>query len=158
MNYPNYNTKVVEQYQTKLISWTYCEFKGPFDIHTVNNVYILLEALQCGKCCWIRMTKSNMNHQRDEVNKRIAGGGMVGKARQPRSEKGISRPWKSMPGTGKGAGDKEDGALPAKKQRREKAMPKPCATTTKKPTRKRQLPPAHPTSNDFVKSDSDIKG
>lgn len=116
----------------KLVGWTYHEFKSPFDIHVIADVCILLDALQCGSCHWARMTKINMNHHRDEVNKRKVNGETVGKARQPRSDKGIKRR-KSTPGVGKDAGDEEDGAWPVKKQKRAKEshqeiQEKPAAT------------------------------
>jgi hypothetical protein len=155
MNYSNYDAKVIERYQTKLVGWTYSDFKSPFDINTIDDIRILLEALQCGRCCWVRMTKSDMNRHRDEINKRKAAGETVGKARQARSDKGTKRPRKSAPGAGEG-GD-EDGAPPAKKQRKSKAVPKSHTTTTKKAakkSKKQQLPPARPTSNEFVVSDS----
>ena len=78
MNYPNYDSNVVEWYQTKLIGWTYHKFKSPFDIHIIDDVRILLEALQCGRCCWVRMTKSNLNLHRNEMNKRREAGETVG--------------------------------------------------------------------------------
>lgn len=156
MNYPNYEAKVVERYQIKLIGWTYCEFKSPFDIHTIDDVRLLLEALQCGRCCWVRMTKGEMGRHRDEVNKRIAAGETIGKARQPRSDIGTKRPRKKAPGVGEGAGEaQDDGAPPAKKQ---KTMPKPRTRATKKAPRKSkksQLPPTRPTSNEFIDSDDD---
>ena len=158
MNYPNYDTKVIERYQTKLIGWTYREFKSPFDIHTIDDVRILLEALQCGRCCWVRMTRSDVNHHRDEVNKRTAAGETVGKARQPRSDKGTKRPRKKAPGAGDGDGE-DEGAPPAKKQKRAKAVPEPRTTTSKKApkkSKKSQLPPARPTSNEFIDSDADV--
>lgn len=155
MNYPNYDAKVIERYQTKLIGWTYREFKSPFDIHTIDDVRILLEALQCGRCCWVRMTKNDISRHREDVNKRIAAGETVGKPRQPRSDKGIKRPRKSAPGAGEGSGDNEE-APPAKKQRKGKGVPKSHTTTTKKgakKSKKKQLPPARPSSNEFVVSD-----
>jgi len=160
MNYVNYDTKVIELYQTKLIGWTYCEFKSPFNIHTIDDVHILLEALQCGMCCWVRMTKSDMNNNRDEVDKRKAAGEIVGKARKLRSDKGIKRPQKKVPEVGEDDGDEDDdGAPPAKKQKRRKAAPEPHTTMTKKApkkSRKSQLPPIRPTSNKFINSDADV--
>ena len=156
MNYPNYDSKVVEWYQTKLIGWTYHEFKSPFDIHVIDDVCILLEALQCGRCCWVRMTKSNLNLHRNEMNKRREAGETVGKPRQPRSDKGIKRPRKKAPGAGEGSGDDE--APPAKKQKTVKAVPKPRTATTKKAPKKpkkNQLPPTRPISNEFIGTDSD---
>ena len=160
MNYVNYDTKVIELYQTKLIGWTYCEFKSPFDIHTIDDIRILLEALQCGRCCWVRMTKSDMNNHRDEVDKRKVAGEIMGKARKPRSDKGIKRPQKKAPGVGEDNGNEDDdGAPPAKKQKRMKAVPELHTATTKKApkkSRKSQLPPTHPTSNEFIDSDADV--
>jgi len=160
MNYTNYDTKVIERYQTKLVGWTYREFKSPFDIHTIDDVRILLEALQCGRCCWVRMTRSDVNHHRDEVSKRIAAGDTVGKARKPRSDKGVKRPWKKAPRAGEGNGDEEDDEAPlVKKQKRVKAVPESRTMTTKKvpkKSKKSQLPPTRPTSNEFVESDADV--
>ena len=156
MNYVNYDTKVVELYQTKLIGWTYSEFKSPFDIHTIDDVRILLEALQCGRCCWIRMTKGDMNDHRAEVDRRKAAGEIVGKARKSRSDKGVKRPRKKAPGVGEdNGGEEDDGAPAAKKQKRMKAVPKPRTKKTSKKSRKSQLPPTRPTSNEFVDSDAD---
>jgi hypothetical protein len=159
MNYPNYDSKVVDRYQTKLIGWTFHEFKSPFDIHTIDDVRILLEALECGRCCWVRMTKSDMNNHRDEVNRRREAGETVGKPRQPRSDKGLKRPRKKAPGAGEGAGDDGGEAPPAKKQKKAGTAPKPHTTTTKalKITKKKktQLPPTRPTSKEFIDDDSD---
>lgn len=158
MNYPNYDSKVIERYQTKLVGWTYREFKSPFDINTIDDVRILLEALECGRCCWVRMTKSDMNRYRDEVDKRKAAGETVGKKRQPRSDKGIKRPRNKASGVGDSDSDKDkDEAPPAKKQKKAKA--KPHTTTTKKApkkSKKGQLPPRHPTSDEFIDSDADV--
>ena len=74
MNYPNYDSKVIDRYQTKLVGWTYHEFKSPFDIHTIDDVRILLEALQCGSCFWVRITKSKVNRHKFELDKRRAAG------------------------------------------------------------------------------------
>jgi len=154
MNYPNYDTKVIDRYQTKIVGWTYCEFKSPFDIHAIDDVRILLQALQCGSCHWVRMTKTDMNRHKAEIDKRKANGETVGKARKSRSDKGIKRR-KSAPGAGEGAGvELEDGARPAKKQKRAKNMPPRTKKITKK-SNKRQLPPVCPTSNEFVDSDAD---
>ena len=65
-----------------------------------------------------------------------------------RSDKGMKRPWKRAPGADEG-GD-EDRASPAKKQRKSKAIPKPCASGKKaaKKSKKQQLPPVRPISNE----------
>jgi hypothetical protein len=89
------------------------------------------------------------------MTKRKEAGETVGKARQPRSDKGIKRPRKKAPGAGEGSGD--DGTPPAKKRKMVKAVPKPGAATTKKATKKpkkSQLPPTRPISNEFIDDDS----
>jgi hypothetical protein len=154
MNYPNYDTKVIDRYQTKLVGWTYREFKSPFDIHAIDDVRILLEALQCGSCHWVRMTKTDMSHHKAEIVKRKANGETVGTARKSRSDKGTKRR-KSAPGAGEGVEVNEDGPGPAKKQKKGKAPTR----TTKKPTKKskkNQLPPVRPTSKEFVESDDAV--
>ena len=156
MNYANYDAKVIDRYQTKLVGWTYHEFKSPFDIHTIDDVRLLLEALQCGQCYWVRMTKSEVSRHKDEVTKRRAAGETVGKPRQPRSDIGTKRPRKRAPGVGEGAGEGEDDvAPPAKKQKKPKAMPTKTNKKVPKKSKKSQLPPARPTSNEFVDSDPD---
>jgi hypothetical protein len=107
------------------------------------------------------MTKSEVARHKDEVEKRRAAGETVGKPRQPRSDIGKKRPRKKAPGVGEGVGDGEDEkAPPAKKQKRMKAIPKPHTKTTKKvpkskKSKKSQMPPARPTSNEFVDTDID---
>jgi hypothetical protein len=154
MNYPNYDTKVIERYQTKLVGWTYHEFKSPFDIHTIDDIRNLLEALQCGQCYWVRMTKNEVTRHRDDMSKRRAAGETIGKTRQPRSDIGVKRPRKTQPGTSKGAGDNGDDGRPPAKRQKVKAVPKPSTTVTKKArkSKKSQLPP---TSNEYIDSDSD---
>jgi hypothetical protein len=153
MNYANYDTKIIDRYQTKLVGWTYHEFKSPFDIHTIDDVRVLLEALQCGRCFWVRMTKSEVNRHKVELDKRREAGEIVGKPRQPRSDIGAKRPRKKAPGVGEvNAGE---GEPPAKKQKRVNAKTTKKAHTGKK-SKKTQLPPARPTSNEFITtSDAD---
>ena len=90
------------------------------------------------------MTKSDMNNHRDQVDKRNVAREIVGKARKPRSDKGIKRLWNNAPGVGEDLdnGDKEDNVAPPAK--RMKAASEPHITTTKKAPktlRKSRLPP-----------------
>jgi hypothetical protein len=129
---------------SSFVGWTYHDFKSPFDIHTIDDVRLLLEALQCGKCYWVRMSKSEVGRHKDDVEKRRATGEMVGKPRQRRSDIGTKRPRKKAPGVSEGAGEREDdGAPPAKRQKKGKQK------TTKK-SKKSQLPPSRPSSNEFI--------
>lgn len=165
MNYANYDAKVIDRYQTKLVGWTYREFVSPFDIHTIDDIRLLLEALQCGSCFWTRMSKSEVNRHKIDLDKRRAAGETIGKPRQPRSDIGTKRPRKKAPGVGEGD---DDDAPPTKKQKKgrnkkgDENVPSPAKKqkrgTTKKTTKKSkrsQLPPARPSSNEFIVSDDD---
>ena len=102
------------------------------------------------------MTKSKVSRHKDEVTKRRAAGETVGKPRQPRSDIGTKRPQKRAPGVGEGTSEGEDDkALPAKKQKKPKGMPTKMNKKVPKKSKKSQLPPACPTSNEFVDSDPD---
>jgi hypothetical protein len=165
MNYANYDAKIIDRYQTKLVGWTYRDFVSPFDIHTIDDIRLLLEALQSGNCYWMRMSKGEVNRHKIDLEKRRAAGETIGKARQPRSDIGTKRPRKNAPGVGEG---EDDDAPPAKKQKKgttnkgDKIYPPPATKqkkrTTKKTTKKSkrsQLPPERPTSNEFIASDDD---
>src|ERR1700678_2928959 len=89
MNYVNYDAKVVDWYHTKLVGWTYRDFISPFDIHTVDDIRLLLEALQCGSCFWMWMSKIEVNRHKIDLEKRRAAGETIGKPRQPRSDRGM---------------------------------------------------------------------
>ena len=99
----------------KLVGWTHHEFKSPFDIHTIDDVRLLLDALQSGSCHWKRMTKGEVNRHKKDLEKRRAEGETIGKPRQPRSDIGTKRPQKKAPGMGE---EDDDDALPAKKQKK----------------------------------------
>jgi hypothetical protein len=163
MNYTNYNAKVIDRYQTKLVGWTYRDFVSPFDIHTINNIRLLLEALQCGSCFWMRMSKGEVKRHKIDLDKRRAAGETIGK-QQPRSDKGSKRPRENAPEVGEG--DNDD-APPAKKQKKgrtkkgdkiapwAKKQKKGTTKKTPKKSKKSQLHPARPTSDDFIASSDD---
>ena len=165
MNYHNYDAKVIDRYNMKLVGWTHHEFKSPFNIHTIDDVRLLLDALQSGSCHWKRMTKGEVNRHKKDLEKRRAEGETIGKPRQPRSDIGTKRPRKKAPGMGE---EDDDDAPPAKKQKKRTskkgdeinappAMKKKKGTTKKAPkkSKRSQLPPARPTSNEFIVSDDE---
>lgn len=166
MNYVNYDAKVVDWYHTKLVGWTYRDFISPFDIHTVDDIRLLLEALQCGSCFWMRMSKIEVNRHKIDLEKRRAAGETIGKPRQPRSDRGTKRPRKMAPGVNEGVDD--DDPPPAKKQKKgttkktrdkdvtqSKKQKKVTTKKTPKKSKKSKLPPARPTSNEFISSEDD---
>ena len=161
MNYTNYDAKVIDWYHMKLMGWTFCEFKSPFDIHTIDNVCLLLEALQSGSCFWMWMSKNEVHHHKIDVKEESS-------QKNNRESKGTKvreryqRPHQKAPGVGKG--DKND-APPAKKQKKGKSKKGDDAPLVKKQkkgvsnnTKKLKwtwFPPACPTSNVFIVSDDD---
>jgi hypothetical protein len=72
MNYPNYEHQIMQKHQVKLVGFTFHEFISPFDISTVNDLRILRDALRCGSCCWVRMTKGEVaRHSADVDEQRV---------------------------------------------------------------------------------------
>ena len=45
MNYANYDMQVIQKYQCKIVGWTFNKFISPSDIHTVNDLQTLRDAL-----------------------------------------------------------------------------------------------------------------
>lgn len=162
MNYSNYDMRVIQKYQVKLVGWTYNKFVSPFEIHTIDDVRTLVEALRCGRCHWVRMTATEVTKNARDVEARKAAGETVGKQRKVRSDLGIKRPRK-------GNADDDDGnneAGPSKKRKpavRKSAATKKPSTASKtgkgkkkasiSKSSKSQLPPA--TSKEFISSDDD---
>ena len=96
MNYSNYDMRVIQKYQVKLVGWTYNKFVSPFEIHTFDDVHTLVEALRCGRCHWVRMTATEVTKNARDVEARKAAGETVGKQRKVRSDLGIKRPRKQV--------------------------------------------------------------
>ena len=141
MNYSNYDMRVIQKYQVKLVGWTYNKFVSPFEIHTIDDVRTLVEALRCGRCHWFRMTATEVTKNARDVEARKAAGETVGKQRKVRSDLGIKRPRK-------GNADDDDGnneAGPSKKRKpavRKSAATKKPSTASK--TGKGQASPSLP--------------
>ena len=167
MNYSNYDTRVIQKYQVKLIGWTYNTFVSPFGIHTIDDVRTLVEALRCGRCHWIRLTAMEMTKHAKDVEARKAAGDTVGKPRKVRSDLGSKRPRKGVAGN-----DDDEGANnepgPSKKRKltagksaatgkqstaskTSKGKKKACASKSSKS----QLPPAA-ISNEFITSSDEV--
>jgi hypothetical protein len=116
MNYPNYEHQIMQKHQVKLVGFTFHEFISPFDISTVNDLRILRDALRCGSCCWVRMTKGEVARHSADVSAREAAGDIVGKKRKARSDKGSTRGTrrkKNLPVSD----DEEDAPGPSKRRK-----------------------------------------
>jgi hypothetical protein len=127
MNYMNYETAVVERYSTKLVGWTYPTLASPTlvspsEIGTMEAIRKLRDALKCGSCKWVRLSKPELKDHVAAVDERKGNGEAVGKKQKERSDKGKSRKRKATEsGDGLEGGENENGedgeAPPAKKKK-----------------------------------------
>src|ERR1700679_2454498 len=86
----------IQKFQVKLIGWTYNKFISPFEIHTIDDVRTLVQALRCGRCHWVRMTATEITKHAKDVEARKAAGETVGKPRKVRSDLGSKKPRKGI--------------------------------------------------------------
>lgn len=151
MNYINYDTQIMQRYQVKLVGYTYHEFTSPYNIATVDDLRLLRDALRCGSCCWIRLTKGEVSKHAKEIANREAAGEVVTTKRKERSDKG-----KKRKRTAKELdAEDEDDPGPSKRQRVAKKTPVMKAVakkTRKKVSASAQLPP----SNEFIATEDDL--
>ena len=124
MNYSNYDMRVIQKFKVKLVGWTYNKFVSPFEIHTIDDVRTLAEALRCGRCHWVRLTSSEITRHAKDVETRKAAGETVGKARKIRSDVGTKRPRKGI-ADDSGIEDSDNEPGPSKK--RKTAVPEAAA-------------------------------
>ncbi|KAG0708394.1 hypothetical protein DFH29DRAFT_1065763 [Suillus ampliporus] len=113
MNYPNYIKSIVLSYSIVLDGWPETiPFMSPWNIHTVCEIWELCDALKAGTCAWKRLTKTELEKYKEDLERRRAAGETVGKPRKKHSDSGTSRKCKNT--------QREDteGERPAKKSRR----------------------------------------
>ena len=165
MNYTNYDMRVIQKFQVKLIGWTYNKFISPFEIHTIDDIRTLVQALRCGRCHWVRMTATEVTKHAGDMEAKKAAGETIGKPRKVRSDLGSKRARKDPTDNNDNEGSNVDEQGPAKKKKT--AVCKSTTTTkssaasktTKRKGKARaskssraQLPPA--ISKEFI-NDSD---
>jgi len=158
MNYVNYDIQIMQRYQVKLVGYTYREFTSPYNISTVDDLCHLRDALHCGSCCWIRMTKGEVSKHATVIAEREAAGEEVTKKRKGRSDKGKKRGKRTAKEVDAEDDENVDnsGAGPSKRRKVaarvvKKTSANKAATTKKAPT-KSQLPP----SNEFIATEDDL--
>ena len=157
MNYQNYNTQIVERLGVKLVGWTYHKLVSPYEIHCVDDIRELHNALVCGACFWMRLSKREMTRHKADMETREAAGEVVVKKRKERSDKGVSKGPRKKSGSHGAADDAEEEeeleARPSKK--RTVTQKKVKAVATKRALAKKaksQVPP----SNEYI-DDSDLE-
>jgi hypothetical protein len=115
MNYINYDIKVVQAHQVKLVGWTYSSFVSPGEISAVSDLQCLRDALKIGTCKWVRLTTRELNKHMQEYEKRCQAGEVVPKKRKERNDKGKKR--KAVAGN---ISDGEGNERPRKKKKSSK--------------------------------------
>ena len=91
MNYPNYECQIMQKHQVKLNGFTFHEFISPFNINTVNDLWILHDVLRCGSCCWVQMMKGEVARHLADLSVWEGEGAVTGKKRKWCSDKGTIR-------------------------------------------------------------------
>lgn len=124
MNYNNYDTKVVQKYRVKIIGWTHNKLISPFNIHTVDELRTLRDALRCGACYWARMTKAELTRHSKEMEMRESAGEVVVVKRKERSDKGKKKGPRAKLGADEEGGSEDldtdvdqNGAGPSKRRK-----------------------------------------
>jgi hypothetical protein len=145
MNYPNYEIQIMQKHQVKLVGFTFNEFISPFNINTVNDLRILRDALRCGTCCWVRMTKGEVARHSAELSAREAGGATVGKKRKGRSDKGMVR----------GPRRKKDLHVDDEEEEEEPGPSKHRKLSAKALKGKKSMSAKFPPSKEFISSEDD---
>ena len=124
MNYSNYDTKVVQKYRVKIIGWTHNKLISPFNIHTVDELRTLRDALRCGACYWARMTRAELTRHSKEMETRETAGEEVVVKRKERSDKGKKKGPRAKLGVDEEGGSEDldaavdqNGAGPSKRRK-----------------------------------------
>jgi hypothetical protein len=92
MNYFNYDIKIVSELGRKLVGWpAKVKFANPSEIGTVSEIRTLRDALRSGECHWVKLTKSQIEGHKADLESRREAGQTVGKPRKKRSDAGTKR-------------------------------------------------------------------
>jgi hypothetical protein len=151
MNYPNYEHQIMQKHQVKLVGFTFHEFISPFNISTVNDLRILRDALRCGSCCWVRMTKGEVARHSVDLAAREAGGAVVGKKRKGRSDKGMTRGPRRKKDLPVDDDEEEEQIAPGPSSSKRQKVSAKASKGKKSKSAKSQLPP----SKELIDSEDD---
>lgn len=162
MNYSNYDTQVIQRLGVKLVGWTYHEVVSPYEIHTIDDLRTLHNALVCGACFWLRLSKRELAAHKTDIEQREAAGETVTKKRKERSDKGVPKGPRKKTSRQEADSDKEEGDIgegvseagPSKK--RKVGMPKKGKAAKKRSKAASQAKSQLPPSNEFI-DDTDLE-
>ena len=159
MNYMNYDTQIIQKLGVKLVGWTFHRIVSPYEIYAIDDLRSLHDALVCGACFWMRLSKRELANHKAEIEKRELMGEVVTKKRKERSDKGVLKGPKKKQGAQEVDDSDEQEAGPSKRTKEgataTKSKGKGKAPAKKKATAAKaraQLPP----SNEYI-SDTDLE-
>jgi len=135
ISYINYDIDVIQKYSVQLVGYPFPEIISPHQIHTIDAIRMLRDALFTGTCHWINISAKEVHQHAVETTRRLDTGELVKKKRKERSDKGKKRGARTPANPSQEPSAKRHKVLPSK---------------TKKSVR-RQLP----LSSETVPSDSD---
>jgi hypothetical protein len=120
MKYTEYEELIVLKYGVELQGWTYQKFVCPSLLSTsLPALQALLDAINNGRCKFIKLTPVEVKRRREERQKQITDGTIAVKQRKQRSDIGAKRPRKvkaKATAVGAGAEDTEEDERPRKRQ------------------------------------------
>jgi hypothetical protein len=91
MNYTNYETSIVQQYNVRLVRWPKTvKFVNPLQIGTVLKICTLRDDLNSGACHWVKLSKSQLAAHIADIEARRDQGETIGKKRKKWSDAGTS--------------------------------------------------------------------
>ncbi|KAI0245195.1 hypothetical protein BJV78DRAFT_1140542 [Lactifluus subvellereus] len=82
MNYQHYDTQIIERLGVKLVGWTYHELVSPYEIYTIDDLQTLHNALVCGACFWMQLSRGDITQHKVAMAQREAAGEVVKKKRK----------------------------------------------------------------------------
>ena len=95
MKYTEYEELIVLKYSVELQGWTYDKFVCPSLLSTsLPALQALLDAINNGRCKFIKLTPAEVKTRCEECQKQINEGTIVVKQQKQRSDIGAKQAWK----------------------------------------------------------------
>lgn len=93
MKYVDYEELVVFKYGVELLGWTFDKFASPSSLSTsLPGLRKLLDAINNGKCKFVKLSPLEVKRRREEREKQVEGGTITAKTRKTRKDAGTKRP------------------------------------------------------------------
>ncbi len=90
MNYVNYDRAIIQKLHVKLVGWPEkLNFTTPHLIYTVDDARLLRHCLREKTCHWVKLSNKEVVEHFAEMIAKERNGGIVGRKRKTRSDKGV---------------------------------------------------------------------